>query len=366
MREFGGSDALPDLTELLDDNEPQVQREAVRAILNIGTDAAYRILEQALATGTRAVARRDHAVDRHRCATSARRRCSPTSSATSTIAAARGGLPARDRVARRAERSAGIAPLKDALSKGEWWAPRRTAALRRAAAAALARIGTPDAIAVLEEAVDRRLARRARGGARASAATRRGARREATHDGAASAAGRRTAAPLRGDRCVRRSSTPRAIRSSRATWNRCRRALQLLHSLQPSVVIGLVGDEVIVDDMPMAKADTLGPLVRRLQQSGVERITIDRGVTLDELGLFVEAVTTRSSTRPRRSTAARRFRRWRTSASAASPSNSASKAALTDMATIKRLYNDAVSVAGSVWDSAQTEGKPRRRRSRAR
>ena len=52
MREFGGSDALPDLTELLDDNEPQVQREAVRAILNIGTDAAYRILEQALTSGT--------------------------------------------------------------------------------------------------------------------------------------------------------------------------------------------------------------------------------------------------------------------------------------------------------------------------
>src|SRR5262249_14780464 len=36
LREFGGSDALPDLTELLNDSEPQVQREAVRAILNIG------------------------------------------------------------------------------------------------------------------------------------------------------------------------------------------------------------------------------------------------------------------------------------------------------------------------------------------
>jgi putative nucleotidyltransferase with HDIG domain len=31
---------------------------------------------------------------------------------------------------------------------------------------------------------------------------------------------------------------------------------------------------------------------------------------------------------------------------------------LTDMATIKRLYSDAVSVAGDVWDSAQTEGRP--------
>jgi hypothetical protein len=59
-------------------------------------------------------------------------------------------------------------------------------------------------------------------------------------------------------------------------------ALQLLHSLQPSVVVGLVADEVIVDDMPMAKADTMGPLVRRLQTAGVERITIDRGVTTEE------------------------------------------------------------------------------------
>src|SRR5262249_5619271 len=52
MRQFGGSESLPDLTELRDDSEPQVQREAVRAILNVGTDAAYRILEQALGSGT--------------------------------------------------------------------------------------------------------------------------------------------------------------------------------------------------------------------------------------------------------------------------------------------------------------------------
>src|SRR5262249_47282207 len=52
MRDFGGSEALPDLTELLDDNEPLIQREAVRAILTIGTDDAFQILRQALETGT--------------------------------------------------------------------------------------------------------------------------------------------------------------------------------------------------------------------------------------------------------------------------------------------------------------------------
>src|SRR5580765_7227 len=68
-------------------------------------------------------------------------------------------------------------------------------------------------------------------------------------------------------------------------------AFQMLHGLQPTVTIGLVGDEVIVDDMPMAKADTLGSFVRRLQQAGVERITVDRGVTLEGITEFLGAIT---------------------------------------------------------------------------
>jgi HEAT repeat protein len=42
--------------------------------------------------------------------------------------------------------------LRAILYRGDWWAPLRTAALRRAAATALRRIGAPDTIAVLEEA----------------------------------------------------------------------------------------------------------------------------------------------------------------------------------------------------------------------
>ena len=52
MRQFGGVDSLPDLTDLLNDSDSMIQREAVRAILNIGTEKAYRVLEEALATGT--------------------------------------------------------------------------------------------------------------------------------------------------------------------------------------------------------------------------------------------------------------------------------------------------------------------------
>jgi hypothetical protein len=155
MRQFGGSDALPDLTELLDDNEPQVQREAVRAILNVGTDAAYRILEQALASGT--TRSRDAIMQSIGLVRDER--------ATPLFAYILGHVDHRGAlgpVYLRAIESLGalrdpigIPPLREALYKGEWWAPRRTSALRGAAAAALARIGTPDAFAALEEAIER-------------------------------------------------------------------------------------------------------------------------------------------------------------------------------------------------------------------
>ena len=103
LREFGGSEALPELTELLNDNEQQVQREAVRAIMRIGTDSAYQVLEKALINGTDAVPRDDHAGADARSATSGRHRCSRTSSTTSTTAAS----SARSTCARsrRSERS---------------------------------------------------------------------------------------------------------------------------------------------------------------------------------------------------------------------------------------------------------------------
>ena len=133
-------------------------------------------------------------------------------------------------------------------------------------------------------------------------------------------------------------------------------AIQLLHSLNPTVVIGLIGDEVVVDDTPIAKADTVGPLIRRLQQNGVERIAIDRGVTRDEITGFLHAVTALES-------------RGQNEAAASMPEfphirvgrmtvEQRVEGSLADMAAIKRLYNDAVSVASSVWDSASTEGKP--------
>jgi putative nucleotidyltransferase with HDIG domain len=133
--------------------------------------------------------------------------------------------------------------------------------------------------------------------------------------------------------------------------------LQLLHGLGPMVVIGLIGDEIVVDDTPMAKADTIGPLIRRLQQSGVERIAIERGVTRDELTAFLDAVSALETRAPSDTTPLTmpdlpHIRVGRVTIDQRVEGN------LADMAAIKRLYGDAVSMATNVWDSADTEGRP--------
>jgi hypothetical protein len=155
MREFGGSEALPDLTELLDDREPQIQREAVRAILSIGTDRAYQVLQEALSSGT------SEARDAIMRSLSMLRdeRATPLFAYILRHVDHRGAL---NTVYLRAIESLGalrdpaaIAPLNESLYKGEWWAPRRTRALRTAAASALSRIGTPEAFEALDEAAQR-------------------------------------------------------------------------------------------------------------------------------------------------------------------------------------------------------------------
>jgi HEAT repeat protein len=152
LREFGGNEALPELTELLNDNEQQVQREAVRAILRIGTDAAFQVLERALAGGT--VQSREAIMQALTLVRDAR--ATPLFVYILNHVDHRGQLGAiyaRAIEALGAQKDPeGVPALKAALYRGEWWAPRRTATLRGAAAAALARIATPQAVAVLQEA----------------------------------------------------------------------------------------------------------------------------------------------------------------------------------------------------------------------
>lgn len=152
LRAFGGNDALSELVPLLDDAEPHVQREALRAIVNIGTDEAYDLLAQALTSGSpRArnaivgalgTLRDERAVPlfrylvQHRAY---RRTQRQIFDASIEGLGAVGGAEA-------------VEALRAVLYDGEWWAPFRTAAIRAAAAAALQQIGSPEALNVLQEA----------------------------------------------------------------------------------------------------------------------------------------------------------------------------------------------------------------------
>jgi hypothetical protein len=153
LREFGGQEALPELTEMLRDRSPQIQREAVRAILNIGSNRAFEVLQQAITTGSTesreaimkslASVRDDRAAPMFGYILARVDHKGELSGIYLAAIEALGSLKSPQ----------GIEPLREALYRGEWWAPRRTASLRSAAAAALARIASPEALDVLEQAL---------------------------------------------------------------------------------------------------------------------------------------------------------------------------------------------------------------------
>ena len=51
LRIFGGNEALRELSLLLNDADPQVQRDAVRAIVQIGTPEAFAVIDRGCETG---------------------------------------------------------------------------------------------------------------------------------------------------------------------------------------------------------------------------------------------------------------------------------------------------------------------------
>lgn len=153
LRALGGDAALPELRTMLDDSDQQVQREALRAIVQIGTGDAYKMLEKALRDGAA------HTRDMIMQALGAFRdeKAAPlfvhilnhTPYTGKSEAAYTQTLESLGRVAND-ERS--VAVIKDVLYRGEWWAPGRTARIRSVAARALRSIAHPSAEAALQEA----------------------------------------------------------------------------------------------------------------------------------------------------------------------------------------------------------------------
>jgi len=130
--------------------------------------------------------------------------------------------------------------------------------------------------------------------------------------------------------------------------------LLLVHSSVPSIAISIVGEELVVGDIPIPRAvETMGEMMRRLQQAGIERIVIDRGVQTDELVRLVEVVS--RSDAGDQTTALSRLPHIRVGRLQLEDRTDAGTG---DMATFRKLYDDAVKVAETLWESTGVEGIP--------
>jgi hypothetical protein len=156
LRALGGNDALPDLRKMLDDTETQVQRDALRAIVQIGTDQAYAMLGEALETG----APHTRVAITQAIGTFRDERAAPLfvyilrhSAYTGVFESVY--LSAVEALGRVGADHQSVDALRAILYRGQWWAPRRTARMRAAAARALRAMNTTGAREALEEAATR-------------------------------------------------------------------------------------------------------------------------------------------------------------------------------------------------------------------
>jgi HEAT repeat protein len=153
LEAVSGDGALDDLEALLGDADPLVQKEAVRAIGRIGSGEAYGVLERAFRSGEarvrEAIVQAVGSLGAERAApllVSILEHTSPRGPGEATYVAAMEAL------GRSGADPRGIGALKEALYRGEWWAPFRTARLRGAAARALHSTASAAGDAVLQEA----------------------------------------------------------------------------------------------------------------------------------------------------------------------------------------------------------------------
>ena len=153
LRAFGGQEALPELASMLNDADPQVQRESIRAIVQIGTNNAYAVLQRALMTVS---STRDTVLQELlglRDDKAAPLLCYVLKHTQPSGKLLKVHLEMLDALGALKGHPESIRTLKHVLYSGNLWTPFRTATLRRAAASALKRIGSVEATAVLDEAI---------------------------------------------------------------------------------------------------------------------------------------------------------------------------------------------------------------------
>lgn len=128
-------------------------------------------------------------------------------------------------------------------------------------------------------------------------------------------------------------------------------SLAVAHATTSSLAIGIVGDELVVGDIPVPHAaENMGELMRRLQQAGVERIVIERGAETEEITRLIQVLAAADPNQVPGLGTLRHIRVGRLQV------EKRADAPMGDIATFRRLYDDAVSVAERLWVDTRTEG----------
>ncbi len=124
----------------------------------------------------------------------------------------------------------------------------------------------------------------------------------------------------------------------------------------PSVVIGFIDDEIIVDGarLPRGTAALVG-FARDLRDRGIEKVTITRGITRDEIRAFVGILGDRTTQTPLPELLTMRGVRHITLGRVVVEDVSDEQAGI---AAAKRVYSTAVQTAETLWEAAKAGEQP--------
>jgi putative nucleotidyltransferase with HDIG domain len=132
-------------------------------------------------------------------------------------------------------------------------------------------------------------------------------------------------------------------------------ATERLHAV-PSVVIGFIGDEVVVDGtrLPRGTASLVG-FARDLRDRGIEKVTLTRGLSRSEVGQLIAAFSDRSSPVPLPDRLVAKGVRNVTLGRIVVDEVSDDQAGIV---AAQRVYNTAVETAETLWNAAKAGDRP--------
>jgi putative nucleotidyltransferase with HDIG domain len=137
-------------------------------------------------------------------------------------------------------------------------------------------------------------------------------------------------------------------------------AVQRLHKTEPMVLIGLVGGEVIADDTPLVAVTSYrAEFIRYMQALGINRIVLNRGITLEELQAFVRAA---SQPGPRAEEGAAEadidFIKLAHLRAGRIPVDTTAGKWGSSAITLRQVYSGSVEAARMIWESTRLDGVP--------